>query len=184
VFVCKRINFGSAKLKCSDRHSLTQQWNTSCRPMSKPSCESTSFGKFLSLRLEINYVNWLPIEDSAARSTSSRARKRKTDLLRECTPVRDYTQNLPVQFENSHVVRFAKARCTPGHDFQNRLEFAVGEVLMILRTSAVALCCSSGARAHVRLLYSACPRGKFILTCPMMTSAGGLPDLVRQHNGG
>jgi hypothetical protein len=32
--ICKRINFGTSKQECSDRHSLTQQWNTSDHSLS------------------------------------------------------------------------------------------------------------------------------------------------------
>jgi len=33
LLIRKRINFGTSNLECSDRNSLSQQWNASCRPM-------------------------------------------------------------------------------------------------------------------------------------------------------
>jgi hypothetical protein len=66
--------------------------------MSPPSREGASFGKFLRLRLEINYVNGLPIDNGTASNTPTRARETKTDHLRGRTPVGGYTQVLPVEF--------------------------------------------------------------------------------------
>ena len=124
LFICKRINFGSSKSDCSDRHPLTQEWNASCRPLSKPSCESTSFGKFLGLCLKVDYMHELPIDNGTASNTPTCARVTITDLLWDRTAVGGYTYVLPIQFENGHVVRFAVARRTPCDDFQHRLEFA------------------------------------------------------------
>src|SRR5215467_10255619 len=77
LLVRKRVNFGTSKLECSDRHPLTQQWHTSDRPMSEPPCHGASFGKVLGLRLEVNYMNGLPLENDAACNTSTRARETK-----------------------------------------------------------------------------------------------------------
>jgi len=82
----KRINFGTSKLDCSDRLSL-QQWNTSCRPVSKSSREGASLGKFVSLCLEVNYMNRLSIDNGAARNTSTRAPETNADLVRDRTPM-------------------------------------------------------------------------------------------------
>jgi len=90
--------------------------------MPKLSRDGTSFGKFFSLGLEINYMNGLAIEDRSACDASSRARKRKPDLLRDRTTVGNYMQNLPVQLENGHIVRFAKARRAPDNNLQYRLQ--------------------------------------------------------------
>src|SRR6516162_1981069 len=87
LLIRKRINFGTSKHDCSDSHSLTQQWNASCRPVSKLSREGASFGKFVSLRLEVNYMNRLSIDHGTATNTSTRARVMITDLLRDRTPV-------------------------------------------------------------------------------------------------
>jgi hypothetical protein len=38
--------------------------------------------------------------------------------------VGSHTQVLPIQFVNGHVVCIAEARCTPGNDFQHRLQFS------------------------------------------------------------
>jgi hypothetical protein len=87
LLIRKRIYFGTSKLDCSDRQSLTQQWNTSYRPVSQPSREGASLGKFVSLRLEVNYMNRPSIDNDAARNTSTRARETKADLVRDRTPV-------------------------------------------------------------------------------------------------
>jgi hypothetical protein len=78
LLIRKRINFGTSKLECSDRHSLMQQWDTSDRPMSEPPRHGASFGKLLGLRLEVNYMNGLPLENDAACNTSTCARETKT----------------------------------------------------------------------------------------------------------
>jgi hypothetical protein len=91
--------------------------------MSQPSREGVSFGKFLRLRLEINYMNRFPIENRAACNLPTHARETNADLLRDRTPVGGYTQILPVEFENGHVVSFAEACSTPCDDLQHRLEF-------------------------------------------------------------
>src|SRR6516162_7527048 len=91
LLIRKRINFGASKLDCSDRHSLTQQWNTCCRPVSQSSREGASFGKFVSLRLQVNYMNRLSIDNGAARNTSTRARETNADLVRDRTPVGGWT---------------------------------------------------------------------------------------------
>ena len=87
LLIRERIYFSSSKLDCSDRHSLTQEWNTSCRPVSKPSREGASFGKFVSLRLEVNYMNRLSIDNGAARNTSTRARETDAEIGRNWTLV-------------------------------------------------------------------------------------------------
>ena len=87
LLIRKRVNFGTSKLDCSDSHSLTQQWNISCRPVSEPSREGASFGKFVSLRLEVNDMNRLSIDNGAARNTSTRARETNAELVRDRTPV-------------------------------------------------------------------------------------------------
>src|SRR5262249_51253402 len=88
LLIRKRINFGTSNLECSDRHSLTQQWNTSSGPVSEPPRHGTSFGKFLRLRLEVNYMNRLPIDHGAACNASTAARETKANLCRDSTPVR------------------------------------------------------------------------------------------------
>jgi hypothetical protein len=60
--------------------SLTQQWNPSRRPVSQPPREGASFGKFVGLRLEVNYMKWLPINNGAACNSSARARETNADL--------------------------------------------------------------------------------------------------------
>jgi hypothetical protein len=88
LLIRKRINFDTSKLECPDRHSLTQQWNTSDRPVSEPPRQGASFGKVLGLGLEVSYMNGLPLEDDAARNTSARARKTKAlSPMSECAPV-------------------------------------------------------------------------------------------------
>src|SRR6516162_947363 len=92
--------------------------------MSQPSREGAAFGKFLGLCLEVNYMNRFPLENRTACNLSSHARETNADLLRECTPVGGYTQVLPVEFKNGHVVRFAEARRTSGDNLQHGLEFS------------------------------------------------------------
>jgi hypothetical protein len=87
LLIRKWINFGTSKLDHSDRHSLTQQWNTSSRPVSEPFREGASLGKFVSLRLEVKYMNRLSIDNGTARNTSTCARESKAALVLERTPV-------------------------------------------------------------------------------------------------
>jgi hypothetical protein len=124
LLIRKRINFGSSKRDCSDRHSLTQEWNASCRPMSKPSCESTSFGEFLDLCLEVDYMNGLPIDNGTAIDAPTRARETNANLLGDRTPVGGRMQVLPVEFKNGHVIRFAETRRTPRDNLKHDLECA------------------------------------------------------------
>src|SRR5262249_23997818 len=91
LLIRKQINFGTSKRDCSNRHSLVQQWNSSNRPMSHPSRDGASFGKFLNLRLEIGYMKRLSLENGATYKTSTRARETKTDLLWNRTPVGGYS---------------------------------------------------------------------------------------------
>src|SRR5215469_845847 len=92
--------------------------------MSQPSRESASFGKFVGLCLEVNYMNRLSIDDRAAGNTSTRRRETNADHLRNCTPVRGYTEGLLVHFKNGHLVRAAEASRTPDDDLQHWPEFA------------------------------------------------------------
>src|SRR5690348_3144465 len=91
--------------------------------MSQPSREGTSFGKFFRLRLEINCVNRFTLENRAAYDLPTHARETDADLLRDRTPVGGYTQVLPLEFKNGHVVRFTIARRTSDDDLQDGLEF-------------------------------------------------------------
>jgi hypothetical protein len=92
LLIRKRINFGTSKLECSDRHPLTQQWDTSDRPVSEPPRQGASFGKFLGLGLEVKYMKGLPLENDAACNTSARARKTKAlSPVWECAPVGGFT---------------------------------------------------------------------------------------------
>jgi hypothetical protein len=77
LFIRKRINFGASKLECSDRHPLTQQWDTSDCTMSEPPRHGASFGKVLGLCLEVNYVKGFPLENDAACNAFTRARETK-----------------------------------------------------------------------------------------------------------
>jgi len=124
LLIRKRINFSTSKLDCSDRHSLTQQWNTSCRPVSEPFREGASLGKFVSLRLEVNYMNRLSIDNGAARNTSTRAWETNADLVRDRTPVVGYTQILPIKLENGYVICIAEPRRTLDNDLQHGPELA------------------------------------------------------------
>jgi hypothetical protein len=87
----KRINFGTSKRNCSDRYSLAQQWNSCRRPMSQPSREGASFGKFHRLRLEVNYVNRIPLENRAAYNMPTHAWETSADILRNHTPMGRYS---------------------------------------------------------------------------------------------
>ena len=77
LLIRKWINFGTSNLECSDRHALTQQWNTSNRPVSEPFCQGASFGEVLGLGLDVNYMNGFPLEKEAACNSSARARETK-----------------------------------------------------------------------------------------------------------
>src|SRR6516165_11629275 len=56
---------------------------------------------------------------------STNTQETSADILRNRTPVRGRNaEMLPVEFENAHVVRIAKARRTPDHDLQHWAEFA------------------------------------------------------------
>src|SRR6516162_4400814 len=90
--------------------------------MSKPSREGASFGKFLRLRLEINYMHRSSLENRATRNLATKARETNADFLRNRTPVGGRMQVLLVEFKNGHVVRFAEACRTPGDNLQRGLE--------------------------------------------------------------
>src|SRR5215467_13987209 len=77
LLIRKWINFGTSNLECSDRHALTQQWNTSNRPVSEPFCQGASFGEVLGLGLDVNYMNGFPLEKEAPCNSSARARETK-----------------------------------------------------------------------------------------------------------
>jgi hypothetical protein len=83
----KRINLRTSKRNCSDRHPLAQQWNTGRRPVPKPLREGASFGKFLRLSLEVDYVERPPLENGAACDMPTRARETYPKVLRNRTPV-------------------------------------------------------------------------------------------------
>jgi hypothetical protein len=91
--------------------------------MSEPSREGASFGKVLGLRLEVNDMDGLPLENDAACNTSGRAGTPSADiLLRNRTPVGCRMQILLVEFNNGYVVRFAEACRTLGDNLQHGLE--------------------------------------------------------------
>src|SRR5262249_24413965 len=93
--------------------------------MSEPPRHGASFGKVLGLRLEVNYMNGLPLENDAACNASPRARETKVPAsVWDCAPVGGFAQVLPIQFEKGYVVRFAVACRTPDEDLQHRLEFS------------------------------------------------------------
>jgi hypothetical protein len=92
--------------------------------MSQPSCERASFGKFLRLRLEINYMHRFSLENRATRNMATNARETNADILRNCTPVGGNMQVLAVEFKNSYVIRFAEARRTPRNNLKHGLECA------------------------------------------------------------
>src|SRR5262249_56095219 len=64
LLVGKRINFGTAKLNCSDRHPPAKQWNTGRRPVPQPFPERASFGLFLPPTLPANYLAPPPLRTS------------------------------------------------------------------------------------------------------------------------
>ena len=66
LLIGERINFGTSKLNCSDRHPLAEQWNTGRRPVPKPFRERASFGIFLRLSLEVDYVDSPTLENRPA----------------------------------------------------------------------------------------------------------------------
>src|SRR6516162_553557 len=123
LLIRKRFNLGTSKPYCSHCYSLAQQWNTCRRPVSQPPRESASSGKFLCLRLEINYMNRFPLENRTACNLPTHARETNTDLLRDRTPVGGYTQVLPVEFVNGRVVSLTEARRTSDYNLQHGLEF-------------------------------------------------------------
>jgi hypothetical protein len=90
--------------------------------MSEPSREGVSFGKFLRLRLEINYMHRSSLENRATRNLATNARETNADFLRNRTPVGGRMQVLLVEFKNGHVVRFAEACRTLGDNLQHGLE--------------------------------------------------------------
>src|SRR5262249_12482470 len=92
--------------------------------MSQSSREGASFGKFLRLHLEINYMHRFSLENSATRNLATNARETNADILRNNTPVGGSMQVLLVEFKNGHVVRFAEARRTPGDNLKHGLECA------------------------------------------------------------
>jgi hypothetical protein len=81
-----------------------------------------SFGKFLRLRLEINYMNRFSLEYRAAGNMSTNM-ERNADILPNSTPVGGRTQVLVVEFKNGHVVRFAEPGRTSRDNLQHGLEF-------------------------------------------------------------
>src|SRR5262249_2588947 len=66
LLIGERINFGTSKLNCSDRYPLAEQWNTGRRPVPKPFRERASFGIFLRLSLEVDYVDRPTLENRPA----------------------------------------------------------------------------------------------------------------------
>src|SRR6516162_2887000 len=90
--------------------------------MSKPSREGASFGKFLRLRLEINYMHRSSLENRATRNLATKARETNADFLRNRTPVGGRMQVLLVEFKYGQVVRFAEARRTFGDNLKHGLE--------------------------------------------------------------
>jgi hypothetical protein len=92
--------------------------------MSQSSREGDSLRKFVSVRLEVNYMNRLPVDNGAARNTSTRARETNANLLGDRTPVGGRMQVLPVEFKNGHVIRFAETRRTPRDNLKHDLECA------------------------------------------------------------
>src|SRR5215472_7578238 len=90
--------------------------------MSEPSREGDSFGKFLRLRLEINYMYWSSLENRTARNLATKAREANADFLRNGTPVGGRMQVLLVEFKNGHVIRFTEARRTLGKNVKHGLE--------------------------------------------------------------
>ena len=89
LLIRKRMNFGTSKPNCSDRHSLAQQWNTNRRPVSQPLREGASLGKFLRLSLEVDYVDRPSLENCAAYDMLTRALETNANILRNRTPVGD-----------------------------------------------------------------------------------------------
>src|SRR5262249_16358044 len=122
LLVGKRINFGTAKLNCSDRQPLAKQWNTGRRPVPQPFRERASFGIFLRLSLEVDYVDRTTLENCPASAIPTRAQETYTNLLRNRSPGGDRTEFLPVKLENSHVIGVAKARRAFDHSLQHRPE--------------------------------------------------------------
>jgi hypothetical protein len=53
--------------------------------MSQPSREGASFGKFLRLRLEVNYMDGFSLENRATRNMATNARETNADILRNRT---------------------------------------------------------------------------------------------------
>ena len=86
-------------------------------------------------------MNGLPIDKGTAINTPAGARENERRSLAELHPSGRLYVGPPIQFKDGHVVRFAEARelraTTSNTDWSS-----VGEVLIILRTSAVAVCCS------------------------------------------
>jgi hypothetical protein len=76
----KRMSFGASKLNCSDRHPLAQQRRAKDRVVSQPLREGASFGKFLRLSLEINYMDRPSLENDAACDMPTRARETNADI--------------------------------------------------------------------------------------------------------
>jgi len=86
LLIRKRINFGTSKLDCSDRHPLAQQWTPNV-----VRCPNASRKRFLREipppQPEVEYVNRLALKNGAACHMPARTREADTDVLRDRTPV-------------------------------------------------------------------------------------------------
>jgi hypothetical protein len=80
LLIRKWFNLGTSKHNCSDRHPLAQQRRAKDRPVSQPLRERASFGKFLRLSLEINYMDRPSLENDAACDSPTRARETNADI--------------------------------------------------------------------------------------------------------
>src|SRR5215469_3924661 len=92
--------------------------------MPESSRESVSLGKFLRLRLEINYMHRSSLENRAPRNLATNARETNANFLPNCAPMGGRVQALAVEFKNRYVIRIAKARRTPRNNLKHRLECA------------------------------------------------------------
>jgi len=59
--------------------------------MAQPPGKGVSFGKFLRRRLEVNYMNRLPIDNGSACNASTRAWETSANFLWDRTPMPGYT---------------------------------------------------------------------------------------------
>jgi hypothetical protein len=85
--------------------------------------QGASFGKFLGLRLQVNHVDWLPLENGTACDTPTGARHSFADFLRRnWAEVGGQTQVLSVDLENTHVIGSAEARRALDDNVQYGLE--------------------------------------------------------------